>query len=638
MRTKKRLLPAVVASVLLAAAAPAAMAQQASNTGVFSNVVVFGDSLSDAGYFRPILAAQGLPPALVSILGRFTTSPGPVWSEVISQYYGTAPAPSNADGSIFAQGGARVTGPGYSTPTGAAERSIQVQIDEYLARNGGHADPNALYGLWAGANDVFAQLTALQAGQITQAELQTNVLAAAGAEIQQIARLQAAGARYIVVMSLPDIGGTPRFVGTPFQSPVTQLSAGYNTTLFSGLQQAGVRVIPVDIFSLFAEISANPGRYGFTNNTTPACKPFPPFSSAPDAFWCPPQAWVSADANLTHVYADTVHPTTGAQALVAQFVEAMVDAPMQYSMLAESALGARESMVRTVNDGLLAQRRGPVGGLHVFANVNGGSFDVDAGAGTPGFDSNVRAAAVGIASRISDTVTLGVAVGEGRLDASFGNGLGGFRTRDRAVSLFGALDWGGFYGTGVVTIGNLRFDDVERNIRLGTAVRRATARPSGSNASSFFTAGYDFLIGSRARVGPVVTLTTANVDVNGFDEEGAESSSLRIGSQKRRSEVWGIGIAASAELGGGWTPWARVTAEHERRDDARFVSATPLTLATGNAYELPAYSADRDFVAVAAGLAGYITPKVGLGVNLYSIQSRAGGNDEGAGLTLSVKF
>ena len=126
--------------------------------------------------------------------------------------------------------------------------------------------------------DVFVNLGALQAGQITQAQLQTNVLGAAAAEIQQVGRLMGAGARYVVVFALPDIGVTPAFAGSPFASAVTQLSAGYNTTLFSGLAQNGLRVIPVDVFSLFAEIRANAAAYGFTNTTGMACLPFPPFS------------------------------------------------------------------------------------------------------------------------------------------------------------------------------------------------------------------------------------------------------------------------------------------------------------------------------------------------------------------------
>ena len=136
MKTKKRVLPALVFSLFASFAAPDTQAAQ------FSGVYVFGDSLSDAGYYRGFLASLGLPAPVVAQLGRFTTNPGPVWSEIVTQYYGFAPAPSNVTGgNIFAQGGARVASSSTATPPNAAQRPVSTQIGEYLARTGGTADP-----------------------------------------------------------------------------------------------------------------------------------------------------------------------------------------------------------------------------------------------------------------------------------------------------------------------------------------------------------------------------------------------------------------------------------------------------------------------------------------------------------------
>src|SRR5439155_1411792 len=82
----------------------AAVSTPKADAAQFSGVYVFGDSLSDAGYYRPFLSSLGLPAPVVSQLGRYTTNPGPVWSELVSSYYGVTPAPSNvAGGNIFAQ-------------------------------------------------------------------------------------------------------------------------------------------------------------------------------------------------------------------------------------------------------------------------------------------------------------------------------------------------------------------------------------------------------------------------------------------------------------------------------------------------------------------------------------------------------
>ena len=124
MKTKKRILPALVFSALAAFGAAEAQAAQ------FSNVYVFGDSLSDAGYYRGFLRGLGLPQSVVDGMGRFTTNPGPVWAELVAQYYGVSgPRPSNAGGTIYAQGGARVT----ATPGGARiETPNESEVDEVL--------------------------------------------------------------------------------------------------------------------------------------------------------------------------------------------------------------------------------------------------------------------------------------------------------------------------------------------------------------------------------------------------------------------------------------------------------------------------------------------------------------------------
>ena len=65
----------------------------------FSGFYFFGDSLTDAGSFKPVL-----PPGT----GKFTTNPGPVWAEVFAQRYGFTATPANQGGNDYAEGGARV--------------------------------------------------------------------------------------------------------------------------------------------------------------------------------------------------------------------------------------------------------------------------------------------------------------------------------------------------------------------------------------------------------------------------------------------------------------------------------------------------------------------------------------------------
>jgi outer membrane lipase/esterase len=635
MKSKKRLLPALVFSALTAIASPATQAAQ------FSGVYVFGDSLSDAGFYRPFLLSLGIPAAVVNQLGRFTTNPDPIWAELVSQYYGITPSPSNANGgNIFAQGGARVAESSASTPPGAAQRPVSVQINEFLARNGGAADPNALYGIWIGANDIFQNLGALQAGAINATQLQANVLGAATAEIQQIARLQAAGARYIMVFALPDIGATPAFNGTASASSVTALSAGYNTTLFTGLASAGIRVIPVDVCTLFNEVRTNPGSFGITNTTGMACGLFPPFTtSTPSSQFCLPTNFTQPNANNTFAFADSVHPTGASQRVVAQLVESLIEGPTQYGFLAEAPLHARESHVRTISEGITSNRYQPIGKWQVWVAGDHSTFDVSSGIGNSGLDSTSKSLTVGGLVRTSEAVTLGLGVGKARNTNGLGNGAGGFKTDEWAFSLFGDVRLGGFYGTGVVSISEIDFDGVQRNVTLGITQRSSTAQTKGNNASAFFTAGYDFHLG-RFAIGPVVSVMTQNVSVNGFDESAALGvAGLRVGSQTRKSEVWSGGVRASCNCIAGWTPWLQVTADKERRDDPRFVTATPLTmLATNSSYDIPAYMPDTSYITTSVGITGLVTQRLGLSLSYLNISGRSGVKQDAIGAMVSYRF
>ena len=633
MTMKTRLLPALLFSLAAATAAPA-QAQQ------FSNVIVFGDSLSDAGYYRPFLLSLGLPPALVAQMGRFTTNPGPVWSELVAQRYGVTPAPSNAGGTIYAQGGARVALTPGITPPGQAERPISTQITEFLGSSG-TANPNALYAIWGGANDVFVNVDAFGSGRITAAQLQANVLGAATAEVQQVGRLMGAGARYVVVFALPDIGATPQFqaLGPAIAGQVTQLSAGYNTTLFSGLAGAGLRVIPIDVFSLFSEIRANPSAFGFTNNTGIACTAFPPFTTPTTvtSLFCNQQTLVAPNAGDTYAFADAVHPTTRSHLIIAQFAESIIEAPAQYSLLAESALHTREGHLRTITEGLSASRQEGIGRWTLFAAGDRGKFDIDSSMGLVGLRSTNKSGSIGAMTRISEAATLGIALGRTESDGSFGGSAGGFSTKESVLSLFGAMRCEcGLYGTAIASIADLKFSDVQRNITLGAQTRTATSAPSGSNASLFGSLGYDFRAG-RLAIGPLVSVSAQRVEVNGFEEANAGAAGLRIGAQSRHSQVLSVGARAAYDLGA-FTPWIRVTRDNERSNGDRVVTATPLSLPTNNSFDIPAFNPSNEYTTGAIGVFGTFMQRIGVSLAYAKVSGRSGIKQDAVSGMVSYNF
>src|SRR5215472_939964 len=130
----------------LAVVASLSLAGPAKGQSPYSELVVFGDSLSDTGnaYLFTDGAAAGPP----YFQGRFSN--GPVWVEVLAGELGLpAPAPSLSGGANYAFGGAE-TGPGLSlfgTP------NVGLQIESFQADRGALTGKELIV-VAAGSNDL----------------------------------------------------------------------------------------------------------------------------------------------------------------------------------------------------------------------------------------------------------------------------------------------------------------------------------------------------------------------------------------------------------------------------------------------------------------------------------------------------
>ena len=151
----------------------------------FSDVVVFGDSLSDSGNAGSL---QPLPPG-----SSFTTNPDPVWSEIVAETFGASGMNSLVGGPNYAFAGACMN---PDTPCDFAQSpTVTEQIAQYFLKSDGRADPNALYVIWGGVNDVADSLGYSLKNDPTNPPMaqrltpQEATLAAASVNVAQIRRL-----------------------------------------------------------------------------------------------------------------------------------------------------------------------------------------------------------------------------------------------------------------------------------------------------------------------------------------------------------------------------------------------------------------------------------------------------------------
>ena len=554
-------------AVAIALAAAPAFAESA-----FDQTVFFGDSLTDSGYYRPLLPASVQP-----VTGKFTTNPGWVWSEYVADYYGTNATPNGngQSGDNYAAGGARVAAVNV-TAFGSAP-SLTTQVNAYLTANGGKANPNALYTVWGGANDLFA----IQQGAPVQATLGSAVAAQVGI----VGTLEAAGARYVLVPTLPDIGLTPsaRAGGALGMAQGTALATAYNNALFAGLKSAGLNVIPLDTFHILQEIVASPGTYGFTNVTGQACTAILPT--------CNPTSLAAPNAQNTWLFADGVHPTTATHQILGQYAISVLDAPRLQQVLSHSAsvIGrARADQVAWHLDG-----KPEADGMRWWGSVRGDMQRYDH---ADLYDGLAPAGLFGIDWNRGDLVFGGFA-GYGRLDADFGNSRGDFTQDDTTVGAF--LGW---YTGPVWVNAQLSYSwlgyDVTRKVQLGPATREHKGSPDGTNLTAALNAGYELGEGSFKH-GPVVGLTYQKIELDAYQENNVSATALGYNDQDIDSLVGRVGWQFRLD-GSAVKPYLQVTYDHEFEDNEQ-ASAWLQTMPDVGTFYVPGLDFDRNYATVVLG-------------------------------------
>lgn len=574
MRLALRPARGLLATALALAALPA-MAQD-----TFSSSVFFGDSLTDSGYFRPVLV-QANPSA--AILGRFTTNPGLVWSEFVADYYGTRADPNGngQTGTNYAAGGARV---GTNT-TGALGPipSLATQVGNYLAANGGRADPDALYTVWGGANDLFAAAA-------VPAQSQAIVGAAVAAQVGLVGTLRNAGAQYVLVPTIPDLGTTPSFraQGTAAAAGGTQLAIAYNTALFGGLASSGLSVIPVDTFGLLREVIANPTQFGFTNVTGTACQP----QITAQSLTCNPATYVNPSAPFTYLFADGVHPTGAAHRIVADLAINAIEGPRQIGLLPHvaSVVGrARADMVSTQ----VSRYEDDADGTRWWVD---GRYDVqrygpDSSADL--YDGGGPTLTVGV-DWVSGGMTYGAFGGYGRQRMDWGLRRGDFEQND--ASLGGYFGWRGEDGWVVAQLSYTSLDyDLDRRVPLGGTSRRYASSTDGTNLAAGVSGGWMFGDGDF-RHGPIAGLVAQRIEIDGFAEERpTESTSLAFPDQDFDSLIGSVGWQLSYAFSDKFVPYAKVTWDREFEDRGAQSFGQSQSVAGSLPYAVPGAQFDRDY-------------------------------------------
>lgn len=633
MLNQTRIMPLAVS--LLSLACGHAMAAPSP----YSNFIVFGDSLSDAGQF-----ADPGGPAGATL--RATNRTGPVYLDGSGEAYAanatqllgaklgfsddqlaastsaTRAGEGLPDGNNWAVGGYRTDQilDSITTSSIAGERSRPG----YLPANSFRADPHALYYLTGGGND-FLQ------GRVTRPD---QASAAAGRLVNSVQALQQAGARYIMVWLLPDLGLTPGFNGSPLQPSASLLSAQFNSELVRQLRTIDAQVIPLNIPALLKETFAAPAPFGLAVDQDLIATCFTGRGCRENARYGIHSA--TPDPSKL-IYNDAVHPTEAGQRLIADYAYSLLAAPWEITLLPEMAHG----ILRAHQDELRNQWQADwqrIGQWRAIAAAGGQRQDFDGQRSGAGADGNGLSLNIGGSYRLDEAWRVGILAGSYRQKLEAGNNGSDYKLDAYLGTAFAQYQQRRWWADAAATAGRLDYAGLKRRFALGANERQETGDTDGNILAFGARLGYDIAqqADSIWQLSPFISADYARAKVDGYAESGKNSTALTFDEQRRSSRRLGIGLQGKYQLTPQTQVFGEIAHEKEYEDHAQKLTMA-LNSLPDNRYTLEGYAPQSSLNRLSLGVRHALTQNLALHAG-YNLRKDDNFTQQGISLGASLGF
>jgi outer membrane lipase/esterase len=323
--------------------APPVTSIQLGGIGVLPNlptaspkdIVVFGDSLSDAGNSH-VGSLHIRAPSPPYYFGRFSN--GPVWVELFAAHFGLDARAWLRGGTNFAIGGARV---------GTGMDSLPNQLQVYLLGNlFSPLDKRTLYVIYGGGNDIRVALQdADPAPALAHAAFSIRLM---------IERLAKKGAVDFLVPNVPNRGRAPAAQARGVADKETAMTLAFNRGLDLALadlpSRYQINLVRVDFWTAAETTFLDPAQRGFANATDPCMVPVKDGG--------PPENKICADPDR-YVFWDDIHPTFAGHRVLAMAAIAAWETGSRPSSLGSAGKpsGIDEDVLRLVRDYLGGEQK-----------------------------------------------------------------------------------------------------------------------------------------------------------------------------------------------------------------------------------------------------------------------------------------
>lgn len=601
---RRRMLRAfALASVTsLAAWSTGASAQQ------IDRIVVFGDSYADTGNFFRLVGVNPLTTSIYTT-GRF--SGGSNYIDSLSQ---TLQVPVYN----FAIGGARTN----NTNQTAGAPGFTFEVQQFLAGGGSNGFPavtttldrSDLVAVSIGGND--ARAYQLGGGSLAGA---SAAAATAVTSFQSNFDLVEAKGTPTISFLAGDTGKLPEIAANPTGAAIrTAYSTAFNSgvqSILAGYANRGSIVHYLDLTTILGDINANPAGYGLAGITCPAL----------------PNTTCVADTNAPYLtYVDGLHLTSKGFAIVAQYVDRQLAAPLTLGGPADLELDTARQWQRTLSSRTDLYRYGaPQTGLRIYAvgdafqrgvpaSDQNSAFTINGGGGTVGAEYGFGTGLIGVAGNYSRT-RLGY-----NNDAAFDH------VRTWQAGIYASMAADGFFGEAYAGFGK----DRNRMRRTGV-VEGMAANPHGSHTVAGAKGGYLFPF-MGFQMGPVIGLDYARAKVNGYTETGDPALALTVSRQSLKALTGQAGLEFRGELAG-LHPFVDATLEKDFTGDHRVIDFAQTTSPTiVNHWDIN--RSKRTYGKISGGGTADLTPGIAVDAFVSTTINRRQGQEIGGQLSLKAKF
>lgn len=559
----------------------------------YSNLTIFGDSLLDSGNL-------GL---------RFTNRVGDGsgnyrlgdFAKIAPQYLGEALSlstdPAAGGGSNWAVGGYEtadilnaISGSGLALPAGGT-----IARPAFLSETP-RIDPRALVLLDGGGNDFLNGTASDQASIINSAR---TLLAAAES-------LHRAGANYILLANLPDLGKTPALqaqdLGAPGSAAAASAgAAGFNSAVEAFSAFGSANLVPVDLAGLITHVSDNAEAFGFVSGANPAFGPLAGFDQRYMCFDdsgndCVEHPVFGIDGSNPNpdvlLFNDGVHPSARMGEITGDYLISVVAGPQDVGLAPNLGL----DMLRSQRDAATVLRR-----QHQAQpgqtrwSLTGSGMDAERAA-----QNDSRSINIGFSQALGEQLdsALMVSVGDHQSDAE--------RTEFSATSvgLSGVLSYrqGAWLLQGAAGVNVADYDSLKREVKLGPQTLVAQGSSEGFGWQVDSVVSYELLGAGSVSLRPALGWRWMKTELEGYAESGAAVANTRWGEQRRDSQVLRAGLIAGLSVSDRVRGFAELFAAQEMADHDETISARNRQLGFGD-YRLLSYREEgEDYLDASLGL------------------------------------